>query len=420
MSVYDVTIVGSGIAGLFLALNINSDLDVLIVTKKKIKASNSYLAQGGISVLRDDDDFDDFVLDTLKAGKFTGNKKMIEYMVRKSREAIKDLISFGVNFETDENGLKYTRQGGHNKSRVAYYKDITGKEIMDKLIQEVKKRKNIRVVEEIEVVNLLMHENSCYGVTAKCGDELFNVSSKVTVLATGGVGGTFSNTTNFRHIKGDGINIALNNDIKCTGLDKIQVHPTTLYLGNKGRKFLLSETLRGEGAKLFNHNSERFVDETMPRDIVSDAILKEMEQTNSECVYLSFNHKGVEFVKKRFINIYNKCKNAGYELGSDLIPVVPAVHYFMGGIKISSNGETTANKLFAVGECATLNIHGENRLASNSLLEAVVFSKKVARKINKSDLKNYEFEERTYRYENKTNNKKFLKYIKNENLELQK
>lgn len=411
MSIYDVVIVGSGIAGLFMALNLRSDLNVLIITKSKIKASNSYLAQGGVSVLRDDEDFDSFVYDTISAGQFKGNKDSVECMALNSREVINDLISMGVVFDSNEKGLDYTKEGAHSKNRVLHYKDITGREIIDKLVLRVQERENIRVVEGVRIVNILKDSNKCYGVTGKCGDELFNIRAKYTVLATGGVGGMFDNTTNFKHISGDGVKIAINSNIDCENLSYIQIHPTSLYLGGRGRRFLISETLRGEGAYLLNKFGERFIDELLPRDVVSEAIFKEMREQNSKYVYLSFNHKGIDFVRDRFPSIYKKCKRVGYELGRDMIPVSPAVHYFMGGIKIDSFGRTSLYNLYAIGETSSLNIHGKNRLASNALLEGLVFSKRAASDINKNYIKDIS-EKKEFKCIRNVDSEEFLKRIK--------
>lgn len=417
MSVYDVVIVGTGISGLFTALNLKSDLNVLLITNRKIKASNSYLAQGGISVMLDESDFGSFTYDTMNAGQFENNENIVKCMVKNSRDAIKDLINFSVDFQSDENGFKYTKEGAHSKNRVLHHKDITGKEIIDKLVLEVRKRSNIRIVEGVKVVNILNEKNMCMGVTAICGDELFNIPAKIVVFATGGVGGMFDNTTNFKHIKGDGVNIALNKGINCEKLSYIQIHPTSLFLGSKGRRFLISETLRGEGAYILNSKGERFVDELLPRDIVSNAIFNEMDKTRQACVYLSFNHKGVEFVKERFPSIYKKCKKVGYELGIDSIPVTPAVHYFMGGIKIDDLGRTNFENFYAVGETACLNVHGKNRLASNALLEGIVFSKRTAKHINSRNLdeiSDFNCDIRCYK---NTADTKFKNIIKEDNIE---
>ncbi|MGL4760320.1 MAG: L-aspartate oxidase [Sarcina sp.] len=383
---YDVIIVGSGIAGLFACLKIRRNLKVLVITKKSLKDCNSYLAQGGISVQRNDDDFESFLEDTLKAGKYKNNKEAVSLMINSSREVISDLIDLKVDFDKDGDELRYTKEGAHSDFRIVHHKDITGREIIDKLVEEVLQRKNIKIKEDVAMIDLLVEENKCTGIKIIEEDEAGIYKADRVVLATGGIGGMFDNSTNYSHIKGDGINVALNNDIECKDLNYIQIHPTALFVEGKERRFLISESLRGEGAYLLNKDGERFVDELLPRDVVSNAIFKELERTGEKNVYLSFNHRGVEFVENRFPNIYKKCKEAGYNLGEDKIPVAPAQHYFMGGICIDENGRTSLENLYAVGETSCLGIHGENRLASNSLLEALVFSKRVAKDINRQTI----------------------------------
>ncbi|MGL5576137.1 MAG: L-aspartate oxidase, partial [Sarcina sp.] len=346
---YDVIIVGTGIAGLFTALNLKENLKVLIITKKELKDCNSYLAQGGVSVQKNDEDFDSFLEDTLKAGKYENDKNAVSLMIRSSREVIGDLIDLGVEFDKDENGLKYTREGAHSEFRIIHHKDITGKEIIDKLVERVIEKTNIEIKENIIMTDLIIEEDQCKGIKALDGEKEIDYHAKNIILATGGIGGMFHNSTNYRHITGDGINVALNNGVKCKDLNYIQIHPTALYSEGEERRFLMSEALRGEGAYLLNKNGERFVDELLPRDVVSEAIFEELEKTGEKNVYLSFNHKGEEFVKERFPNIYEKCKEQGYILGEDAVPVAPAQHYFMGGIKININGKTSLKNLYAAG-----------------------------------------------------------------------
>ncbi len=383
---YDVLIVGSGVAGLFAALNIKENLKVLIVTKKSLKDCNSYLAQGGVSVQKNDDDFESFLEDTLKAGKYKNNKDAVSLMINSSRQIISDLIDLGVEFDKDGEKLRYTKEGAHSEFRIVHYKDITGKEIIDKLVQNVLERKNIEIREDSVMTDLIVENKKCTGIKVIENGKEINYLAHNTILATGGIGGMFDNSTNYRHITGDGVNVALNNNIDCKDLNYIQIHPTALYTEGKNRRFLISESLRGEGAYLLNNKAERFVDELLPRDVVSKAIFEEFKKTGERNVYLSFNHRGVDFVKERFPNIYARCKEAGYILGEDSIPVAPAQHYFMGGITINKNGKTSLSNLYAVGETSCVGIHGENRLASNSLLEGLVFSKRAARDINQRSL----------------------------------
>lgn len=412
MVIYDVIVVGSGVAGLYTCLNIHNNLKVLLVTKEKLDKCNSYLAQGGVSVLKDNDDFDNYLEDTLKAGQYKNNRQAVELMIKSSRKVIDDLISYGVDFENEDGKLKYTKEGAHCTERIVYHKDITGKEIVLKLIDVVKLKDNVEIKEDTQMINILKENDRCIGITVKNGEKFKNIYAKKIVLATGGIGGLFKNSTNFSHIKGDGIAIALNNGIETKDLEYVQIHPTALYSKGKGRRFLISESLRGEGAYLLNSKDERFVDELLPRDVVSKAIFDELRKTGDECVYLSFNHKGKEFVKNRFPNIFEKCKEQGYILGEEKIPVTPAQHYYMGGINIDDLGRTSLENLYAVGESACLGIHGANRLASNSLIEALVFSKRAAQDINKNINEDFNVLEKDLVCEDKLDNMDLIESIK--------
>lgn len=382
MKVYDVVVVGSGISGLFTSINLHKNIKVMVISKSKFKECNSYLAQGGVAVLRDEYDFNDYVEDTLKAGKYENDRSAVEYMIRHSQEVIKDLVTLGVEFDREGNKFKYTKEGAHSRERIVHHKDITGKEIIEKLFKVVNAMDNVTLQEDTEMIDIIREKNNCSGIVVKYKENYEKIFAKKVVLATGGIGGIFKNTTNFNHIKGDGIAIAIKNNIEAKDLSYVQIHPTAFYSENEERKFLISEAVRGEGAYLLNHEGKRFVDELLPRDIVSNKILEEMKKENKKHIYLSLVHRGEEFAKKRFPNIYNKCLEHGYNLGKDKIPVAPAQHYFMGGIKINKEGKTSLNNLYAVGESSCVGIHGANRLASNSLLEALVFSKEAAKSIN--------------------------------------
>lgn len=382
MKVYDVVVVGSGISGLFTSINLHKNIKVMVISKSKFKECNSYLAQGGVAVLRDEYDFNDYVEDTLKAGKYENDRSAVEYMIRHSQEVIKDLVTLGVEFDREGNKFKYTKEGAHSRERIVHHKDITGKEIIEKLFKVVNAMDNVTLQEDTEMIDIIREKNNCSGIVVKYKENYEKIFAKKVVLATGGIGGIFKNTTNFNHIKGDGIAIAIKNNIEAKDLSYVQIHPTAFYSENEERKFLISEAVRGEGAYLLNHEGKRFVDELLPRDIVSNKILEEMKKENKKHIYLSLVHRGEEFAKKRFPNIYNKCLEHGYNLGRDKIPVAPAQHYFMGGIKINKEGKTSLNNLYAVGESSCIGIHGANRLASNSLLEALVFSKEAAKSIN--------------------------------------
>ena len=372
----DVVIIGSGVAGLTCALSLDRKLKIILLTKKKLKDSNSYLAQGGISVCRGKNDREEYIEDTLIAGHYKNNRKAVEILVDESEEAIKTLIENGVKFTGDEKGLFYTREGGHRKFRILYCEDQTGKYIMESLIEKVLERDNIKIIEDCELLDIIEKENHCLGVLAK-KEEVFSIKSKFTVLATGGIGGIYENTTNFSHIKGDGVAAAIRHNIEIKDISYIQIHPTTFYKKEKERKFLISESVRGEGAILLNQKLERFTDELKPRDKVTSAILEEMKKEKSEYEWLDFSTIKLD-IKERFPNIYDHLIKNGINPYKDKVPIVPAQHYTMGGIKVDINSKTSMKNLYAIGEVACTGVHGQNRLASNSLLESVVFGKRAS------------------------------------------
>ena len=372
----DVVIIGSGVAGLTCALILDRKLKIILLTKKKLKDSNSYLAQGGISVCRGKNDREEYIEDTLIAGHYKNNRKAVEILVDESEEAIKTLIENGVKFTGDEKGLFYTREGGHRKFRILYCEDQTGKYIMESLIEKVLERDNIKIIEDCEFLDIIEKENHCLGVLAK-KEEVFSIKSKFTVLATGGIGGIYENTTNFSHIKGDGVAAAIRHNIEIKDISYIQIHPTTFYKKEKERKFLISESVRGEGAILLNQKLERFTDELKPRDKVTSAILEEMKKEKSEYEWLDFSTIKLD-IKERFPNIYDHLIKNGINPYKDKVPIVPAQHYTMGGIKVDINSKTSMKNLYAIGEVACTGVHGQNRLASNSLLESVVFGKRAS------------------------------------------
>lgn len=380
---YDVIIVGTGAAGLFAALQLPRDYKILMITKDEIENSDSYLAQGGISCLLNEKDYEGYFEDTMKAGRYENNKESVRIMIRSSQEIIKDLVSFGVDFEKDEDGnFLYTREGAHSKFRILYHKDVTGKAITSTLIERVRERENITIRTFTTMIDLIAEENRCKGiVVVDKEDNKEWILAKQVILATGGIGGLFAHSTNFKHISGDSFAIALRNQIELENLNYIQIHPTTLYSKKPGRRFLISESVRGEGAVLLNSKKERFVNELLPRDVVTAAIKDEMEKEGSDYVYLSIKHMDKEELVHRFPNIYQRCLEEGYDLAKEAIPVTPAQHYLMGGIRAGINGETSMQHLYAVGEVACNGVHGANRLASNSLLESLVFAKRAAEKV---------------------------------------
>ncbi|MGY0393672.1 L-aspartate oxidase [Fusobacterium sp. SYSU M8A802] len=387
---YDVIVVGTGVSGCFTALHLSSNLRILLITKEKLEESDSFLAQGGICVLKEKDDFSSFFEDTLKAGHYENNKKSVEVMINSSQDIIRELIDYGVDFNSKDGKLIFTREGAHSKERILYHEDITGEEITSKLLAQVKRRENIEIVEKTSMLDIINNNNSCEGIVVKDSNgEIFNIYSKMVVLATGGIGGIFENSTNFPHLTGDSLGIALKHDIKIKDISYIQIHPTTLYSEKKGRRFLISESVRGEGALLYNQKYERFTDELQPRDVVTKAILEQMKKDGGKSVWLDMRpimKKGID-IKERFPNIVKRCLEEGYDPEKECIPVVPAQHYFMGGIEVDLKSSTSMKNLYAVGETSCNGVHGANRLASNSLLESLVFSERAALDINERLLK---------------------------------
>ena len=388
--VADVLIVGSGVAGVYASLNLREDLEIIMVSKKSVNLCNSSLAQGGIAVARGKEDFQSFIEDTLKAGKYENNIDSVRVLVEESMDNINKLIDLGANFEKDENGVLFTKEGAHEINRIVYHKDITGKHVEDILLENVKRRKNIKIIEDCEMVDIYHRGNRCIGALFNKDGQDLSIYAKVVILATGGIGGLFKKSTNERIITGDSIGVAIRNNIEIKDLSYIQIHPTAFFSKkSEEKRFLISESVRGEGGKLLNCNGERFVDELLPRDIVSKKIYEEMKKTNSNNVFLDVSFMEKSFLQNRFPNIYNKCLEEGIDISKEPIPVAPAQHYFMGGIKVDLNGKTSMENLYAFGETSCTGVHGANRLASNSLLEALVFSRRGSLEIN-SNIDNLE------------------------------
>lgn len=378
----DVVIVGSGVAGLYCALNLPRDKNILIITKEDLKSSDSFLAQGGICVLRDDSDYDSFMEDTLKAGHYKNRRESVDIMIRSSRETIQDLIGYGVEFTKENGKAAYTREGAHSKPRILFHEDITGKEITSKLLTQVKKLANVTIMEYCTMVDLICQNNRCAGILVRDKENhFFTIEACYTMLASGGVGGLYKHSTNFRHLTGDALAICLKHNIELEHIDYVQIHPTTLYSTKPGRRFLISESVRGEGALLYNKNGERFANELLPRDALTKEIRKQMEIDQMPYVHLSMVPLGKETILNHFPNIYQHCLEEGYDVTKEPIPVVPAQHYFMGGIHVDAFSKTTMDMLYAAGETSCNGVHGANRLASNSLLESLVFAKRAARQM---------------------------------------
>lgn len=388
----DILVVGSGVAGLYCALNLPKDKNIIVVTKNKARRSDSYLAQGGICVLRDEKDYDAFYEDTMKAGHYENNPDSVHIMIHSSREVISDLISFGVRFEMNGKEFTYTKEGAHSSPRILFHEDETGKEITSHLLETARNRENIKLIENYTMVDLICDNNECFGIIGHDENgEYSSIQADYTVLATGGIGGVFEHSTNYKHLTGDAIALALKHGIKLQNIDYIQIHPTTLYTENEGREFLISESVRGEGAILLNGKGERFVNELLPRDVVANAIFEEMKKEESKHVWLSMAPIPIGEIKSHFPNIYKRCLEEGYDATKEPIPVVPSQHYFMGGIDVDRYSKTSMSRLYAAGETACNGVHGRNRLASNSLLESLVFAKRAAMHItdNYTSLKHF-------------------------------
>lgn len=380
---YDIVIVGMGVSGLYAALNLSSDKRILMICKEDMDCCDSMLAQGGICVMYDDDDYEAFYEDTMRAGHYENRVESVEIMIRSSRQLIDHLIELGVQFDRNTDGsLKYTKEGAHSRARICFHEDTTGREITRVLQRHVKNRKNVTIMENTTMTDLRMECGICRGIIAKTADaQTLMITAADTILATGGIGGLYEHSTNFPSLTGDALEVAKKHGIRLEHLDYVQIHPTSLYQEKTGRSFLISESARGEGAILLNEKKERFVDELLPRDVVSKAIWEEMQKEGSSHVWLSFEHVPKETIKEHFPNIYRFCLAAGYDITKEPIPVVPAQHYFMGGIYVDSDSKTTMEHLYAVGETSCNGVHGRNRLASNSLLESLVFAKRAAKKI---------------------------------------
>lgn len=384
----DILVIGSGAAGLFYALksaNASPQKHITIITKASPEESNTKYAQGGVAVVLDKvkDNFKNHIEDTLRAGDGVCNSDVVEMVVHDAPDRIYDLIELGVNFDLNPEGeYDMGREGGHSHHRVIHHKDNTGEAIELVLLKKLSENKNITVLDHHVAVELILSdEKTCIGaeVLDLKKNNLQHIYSQITVLATGGCGSVYINTTNPAINTGDGIALASRAGAKVSNMQFIQFHPTVVYETTRGKLPLVTEALRGAGAKLRNINKELFMDkyderlELAPRDVVSRAIYKEMLLHNSKHVYLDCTMVNKKELLRHFPNIYQDCKSRGYDLLSDLLPIVPAAHYLCGGIDVDMDGKTSLKNLFAIGECSNTGLHGANRLASNSLLEALVY-----------------------------------------------
>lgn len=375
----DILIVGSGCSGLYCALNLPVSRQITVITKAGAEENDSYLAQGGMCMLKDESDYQGFFDDTMKAGHYENDEASVEIMIRSSRSVVEDLLQFGADFQKDENGeLVFTREGAHSEKRIIFHKDVTGKEITSTLLAQAKRRSNIMLLEHTSMIDIIEENNICYGAVVQRQDgSLETIEADYTVMATGGIGGLYRHSTNFRHLTGDALAVAVRHKIALKDISYVQIHPTTLY-ADEERSFLISESVRGEGAVLRDKNGERFVNELLPRDLLTKAILEQMEKDGTEFVWEDLRTIPENELNRHFPNIVEHCRKIGYDVTKECIPVVPAQHYFMGGIKVSHESRTSMEQLYAVGETACNGVHGKNRLASNSLLESLVFAKRAA------------------------------------------
>ena len=402
---YDVVILGGGLAGIYTALNLDKSLSVAILVKDKIEKGSSNLAQGGIAaeVEFNEEKIEEHYEDTLKAGSYLNNKDATRVLVNEAGYNIKNLISLGVNFDKDANGeLVKTLEGAHRSRRILHAGgDATGAKVMADLRVTLAKRENITVYEDEMAFEIIKKNKRAVGLIAinQANEPVYFFSKRI-VIATGGLGGIYKNSTNEKFAVGDGIALAYRAGISIKDMEFVQFHPTGLYEEEKqGQRFLISEAVRGEGAILKNIEGERFMAkydkermELAPRDVVSQAIYREMFDTWSDHVYLDITSKSKEFLMKRFPTIYEKCLSIGVDMSKDLIPVAPIEHFLCGGIKTDLDGHTNLGNVYAVGECADTGVHGANRLASNSLLECLVFGNRVAMDINENVSRSDKFE----------------------------
>lgn len=378
----DILIIGSGCAGLYCALNLPKDRKITIITKADAQGNDSFLAQGGMCMLKDEADYASFFEDTMKAGHYENDRESVDIMIRSSQEVVEDLMRFGADFQKDENGdLVFTKEGAHSEKRILFHEDVTGREITSTLLAEVRRQPHITLLEYTTMIDLIEEENVCYGAILLMPDgQIKKTQADYTVMATGGIGGLYKHSTNFRHLTGDALAVAIRHGLELKDISYVQIHPTTLY-SDEERSFLISESVRGEGAVLRDKNGNRFVNELLPRDFLTKEILKQMEKDGTEFVWEDLRTIPRDELESHFPNIIEHCRKMGYDVTKECIPVVPAQHYFMGGVKVNHQSRTSMEQLYAVGETACNGVHGRNRLASNSLLESLVFAKRAAQDI---------------------------------------
>ena len=398
---FDFLVIGGGIAGLSFALKAASKGRVALICKTTLDEANTYFAQGGVASVTnlEVDDFDKHIHDTMVAGDWLSNPDAVEKVVKNAPEQIKELISWGVDFDKNEDGtFDLHKEGGHSEFRILHHADNTGAEIQESLVKRVKNNPNIVIFENHFALEIITQHHfgkivtrrtpdiTCYGayiLDEKTG-KVEKFLAKVTVMATGGVGAVYTTTTNPLIATGDGIAMVYRAKGTVKDMEFIQFHPTALYHPGDRPSFLITEAMRGYGAVLKDHEGKEFMHKydsrlsLAPRDIVARAIDSEMKQSGTDHVYLDVTHKDPEETKKHFPNIYEKCLSLGIDITKEMIPVAPAAHYLCGGIEVDTNGESSIKRLYAIGECSCTGLHGGNRLASNSLIEAVVYAEAAA------------------------------------------
>jgi L-aspartate oxidase len=397
----DYLVIGSGIAGLTYALKVAKhcpDKTVTVITKSTPDETNTKYAQGGVAVVNDleNDSFEKHIEDTLVAGDGLCNKEVVEIVIKEGPARVQELIDWGAEFDKDSEGdYKLGKEGGHSEFRILHYKDVTGKEMERALLDALKQLPNIQMIHHCFVIDIITQHHlgylvtkstpdiSCFGVyvlNAKT-NRIEKILSKITLLATGGNGQVYRTTTNPSIATGDGVAMVYRAKGRIENMEFIQFHPTALYeVGKRGQAFLITEAVRGDGGILRNINGEAFMErydarkDLAPRDIVARAIDNEMKITGTEHVYLDCRDMDINNFKEHFPNIYEKCLSIGIDVTKNMIPVAPAAHYSCGGIKTDEWGRSSIQNLYACGECSSTGLHGANRLASNSLLEAMVFA----------------------------------------------
>ncbi|HAS19352.1 MAG TPA: L-aspartate oxidase [Flavobacteriaceae bacterium] len=438
----DILVIGTGISGLTFAIHLaeeNPEVSMVLISKNELNEGNTRYAQGGIAVVSDfkKDSFEKHIEDTLSAGDGSCDPEVVRFVVEEGNERLQELIAWGTEFDTKKQKLDLAHEAGHSEKRIVHYKDKTGLQIQEALIEKIKTFPNIQLLERHTLVDLItdhhskLKANRCYGayVISQEEEKIIKITAKITVLSTGGAGSLYSHTTNPEIATGDGLGAAYRARVLMERLPYVQFHPTALKPQINGQTFLITEALRGAGGKLFNTAGERFMlkndprAELAPRDIVARGIQAEIQKQKEDYVWLDGSEIDLKQWKSHFPTILETCTSVGIELPKDPIPVVPAAHYFCGGIKVNSSSESNLKGLYAIGECSMTGLHGANRLASNSLLESLVFSRRAAKDVQsalKQKLPDHDFYNSIPEWDGDSySNSSEIKSIKSLRLELQ-